>query len=365
MARKGRNIYKRKDGRWEGRIQDISNAGKKYISVYGHSYTEVKEKMDKLRPDAVGANDGKMTVARAVTVWLQDNRTNWKSSTYACYMQQANKYIIPQLGGVRCRELTNYHMVSFLRNNSALSKNYLKGICGTLQRALKYVNTVYNHAFPIPIVSGCFLQHKHSAGDEMPENQSLMVLERYLLDHIETDTCQGILLAMYTGIRIGELCALTWEDVDLKKGILTIRGTMQRIQYYEEGLHTQVSVSLPKSVSSMRKIPLPAFLLEHLQSCKTPKTGYIIKGKQKAYAEPRTVQYRFASILNKCGIEIFNFHKLRHVFASKCLQQGFDIKTLSELLGHSSVQTTMNIYVHSDDERKRFLMNDFIIHQDF
>ena len=135
---------------------------------------------------------------------------------------------------------------------------------------------------------------------------------------------------------------------------------MQRIRtFQQEKSGTKVIVTGPKSRSSNREIPLPAYLLEFLKGLKGTKEGYVLSGKKKEYLEPRTLQYRFRKILDTLGLPSFNFHMLRHIFATNCISHGFDMKTLSELLGHSNVATTMRIYVHSDMERKKMLMADY------
>ncbi|MFR8335320.1 MAG: site-specific integrase [Eisenbergiella massiliensis] len=178
-------------------------------------------------------------------------------------------------------------------------------------------------------------------------------------------TCLGILLSGCSGIRIGELCALQWKDIQVEKGTLVIHKTMQRIRTFESEWNggklisktgTKIVIAGPKSRNSNREIPLPEYLLKLLVKEREDQERYIMPGKKKEYTEPRTLQYQFQRILKQLNIPAFNFHMLRHIFATNCIMQGFDMKTLSEILGHSSVSTTMRIYVHSDMERKKQLM---------
>ena len=367
MARRGRNIYKRKDGRWEGRLKrrDASLKGK-YKSFYGRTYGEVKGKMeDYLRQIPQKPVPGNMTLGEAAEIWLKDNRSIWKPSTYACYMQLTQKYILPQLGPVPCEKINNCTLIK-LQQQINLSKAYLKNICGIVIKSLKHVNAVYEKDFPVPKYSAAHGQSAPEAkfeNDSIPSFENLKKLEVYLQNHLEDQTCAGILLAMYTGIRIGELCALRWEDIDLKNGLLFISRTMQRVKQFEEGGKTKVEVNPPKSQSSVRRIPIPLAVLTNLQNCACCKKGYVIRGKKQEFAEPRTLQYRLEAILSECEIPRFNFHKLRHAFASVCLMQGFDFKSLSELMGHSSIQTTLNIYVHSNEARKKALMEHLTLYE--
>ena len=160
---------------------------------------------------------------------------------------------------------------------------------------------------------------------------------------------------MFTGIRIGELCSLKWSDIDLEKNILTVSKTMQRIKKLDGNTATKILIDSPKSKSSVRKIPLPEFIADILKKLRGNSDDYVLTGK-KLYAEPRTMQYRFSAILKKLSLPKVNFHALRHAFATNCIALGFDVKTLSEILGHSSVEITLNRYVHSSMDRKRACM---------
>ncbi|MCM1480907.1 MAG: site-specific integrase, partial [Muribaculaceae bacterium] len=166
----------------------------------------------------------------------------------------------------------------------------------------------------------------------------------------------GILLSAATGIRIGELCALKWENIDLEKSIITVKQTVQRVMKNSGG--TQLLVTSPKSACSDREIPLPDFIIPYLKTVRTADDCFLLSGGEKI-VEPRTMQYRFKSLLKKANLPYVNFHALRHMFATNCVALGFDVKTLSEILGHSSVQITLNRYVHSSMERKKSCMKLF------
>lgn len=156
---------------------------------------------------------------------------------------------------------------------------------------------------------------------------------------------------MTTGIRIGELCALQWKDIDLEKRILTVSKTMQRVQIQDGDKKTKLIVTEPKSESSRRKIPIPQGMALFLEKFKGKDSEYIVSGKEKPI-EPRAMQYRFQKILKNVNLPSVHFHALRHIFASTCIKLGFDVKALSELLGHSTVELTLNRYVHSSFEQK-------------
>lgn len=170
----------------------------------------------------------------------------------------------------------------------------------------------------------------------------------------------GILLSLYTGIRIGELCALKWEDVSFDENLIIIRKTMQRLQkdsiQSKNEAKTYILISKPKSQCSNRQIPLPSFLSVILQEYKGDKSHFILTNSPYSFIEPRTLQNQFKRILRQIDLRDVNYHSLRHTFATRCVEAGFDIKSLSEILGHSSVKITLDKYVHSSMEQKRVSM---------
>lgn len=203
-------------------------------------------------------------------------------------------------------------------------------------------------------LDGISLPKSSKANIELLDDTQQEKMQQYIAEN-PSNTTLGIALSMSTGIRIGELCALQWEDIDLRKRILTVRKTMQRIQTPHETTKTKLIIAEPKSESSKREIPIPECVVSLLDKFKDKAKEYLISGSNKV-TEPRTLQYRFASILNNVKLLSIHFHALRHMFATNCVKLGFDIKSLSEILGHSSVEITLNRYVHSSIEQKRNYM---------
>ena len=157
------------------------------------------------------------------------------------------------------------------------------------------------------------------------------------------------MISLYSGIRIGELCALDWED--LHNGVLSVNKSLHRIK---QGNRTIIEITMPKTKASIRKIPLPSKINTIIEEHRD--VGRIIKGKNGIGVEPRVMQLYFKKVLKICNLEDANFHALRHTFATRCVEVGFDVKTLSEILGHTDVKTTLNRYVHSSFEQKKFNM---------
>ena len=158
-----------------------------------------------------------------------------------------------------------------------------------------------------------------------------------------------MLLCLYTGLRIGEVCALRWDCVDLDKRALRVRATVQRVRLQDpgDGPKTKMLYSEPKSKTSIRDIPLPEQLLPILRQFQGDPSAFILSGAADQYPEPRLLQYWFKKYLVQCGIEDANFHALRHTFATRCVESGFELKSLSEILGHANVNVTLNRHVHS------------------
>lgn len=166
----------------------------------------------------------------------------------------------------------------------------------------------------------------------------------------------GITLALAMGLRVGEVCGLTWSDIDFKKRILTVNRTVQRVSVHDGDSKTKVIVSPPKSQTSAREIPIPAGVFSILNKMQGDDEHYILSGSTKP-TEPRTMQYHFARILKNVDLPSVKFHSLQHCMASAAIEAGFDVKTLAEILGHARIELTMNLYVHSNMERKRRCMD--------
>lgn len=160
---------------------------------------------------------------------------------------------------------------------------------------------------------------------------------------------------MYTGIRIGEICALKFEDISLSDKIIHIDKTVQRVQNFNETSpqKTSVIITLPKSPKSIRDIPIPNFIINIIkENFECSPNAFLLSGNT-SFIEPRTLENRFNSILKQCDIENVNFHVLRHTFATHSVEVGFETKSLSEILGHSSVNITLNRYVHTSMQLKQ------------
>lgn len=242
------------------------------------------------------------------------------------------------------------HQFALDRLASGLAPQTVNAILIVLHSILKYGHQQYQIPIPAIIYLSC---EKREMRVLSPEEQKTLVA--YLMKNM--DICKlGVLVALYTGLRIGELCALKWEDVDGNS--ITVRHTMQRLKK-KEGSGTELFIGAPKTKTSLWTIPIPSFLNEVIEGFRKADLdhAYFLASGVNDIVEPRVLHYRFNRYLKEAGIEKANFHALRHTFATRCVEVGFEIKSLSEILGHANVQTTLNKYVHSSFALKQANMD--------
>lgn len=294
-------------------------------------------------------------------LWLDEYvRPFAKRRTYIKYSDIVQNRLIPTLGEVEISEIDTLMLQKFVNEliksgnrkcGGSLATNSVNGIISVLNSSLA-------SAQRLGMVQGCA-----SAGVIRPRPREKHIecftaeeqkrIERFITE-CGGDRDLGIVICLYTGIRLGELLALEWSDVDLNNKQININKSC----HYESGCGTSVRVvESTKTSSSERIIPLPRQIASALCSMKRRSISrYVISSGENAVGV-RTYQKRFSSILAKLGIEHRGFHALRHTFATRAIECGMDVKCLSEILGHSSATVTLNRYVHSTDERKRAMMN--------
>ncbi len=356
MAKRGENIRKRTDGRWEGRyIVSYSDGGKAcYHSVYGKSYAEVKEKVRQYKICTDQNISNKITMKELFSEWLNVKQDTIKESSYAKYYNIVNNHFIPYFGKSKAFCLNNEHIQDYILQKSGLSEKTIHDMVSVLFQIVKYGQSKkYIGYFDFQ----CVTYPKLPCNELKVLKQSEVVkLVNYVKSTFEINKI-GVLLSLFMGIRIGEICALQWKDVNFSDEIIHIEKTMQRLKDFdtEKEAKTKIVIDTPKSQKSIRDIPIPSFLVELMKSQKSAGKTYILTGTSN-YIEPTVYERIFSKYLEEAGIENTNFHTLRHTFATQAVEQGFDIKSLSEILGHSSVKFTMERYVHPSDMHKKMNM---------
>lgn len=363
MPRKGENIYKRKDGRWEGRyIKSRSLGGKPvYGYVYAKTYRDVKAKLHSasysppvVSPSALSP-DLFETLAQE---WLNSIQPQVKESTVNKYRNILESYIIPVCGKQPLSDFSyeciEDHCQKLL---SSGGKSGLGLSSKTVSDALSVIRNVLKFAIrkgkKVPC-DGSNIQIKQvQKGMRVLSKTEQEKLCQYLYSEPNPYNI-GILLCLFTGLRVGEICALRWEDISFTEQVIYVHQTLQRIQDNSQSTEkTRIVITTPKSACSIRTIPIPGALLNTLQVSKAVSTGYVLTNSSDKFVEPRTMQNRFKMALKKAAVDPANFHTLRHTFATRCIELGFDVKSLSEILGHASVNITMNRYVHPTLELKK------------
>lgn len=286
--------------------------------------------------------------------WLDYKHAIVKNSTYMKYKNSINKHIIPNLGSFDIKILDNNIVQKFINQKlsaekCSLSPKSVRELVNIIKNTLAYAE---NYGFQ----SKCKCELLIVRNSFKPIRVLNKNEEKALLNTLESDTDifkLGILISLLTGVRIGELCALRWEDVDFKECVITVNRTMQRVQIEGKNNKTEIIITTPKTNTSFRQIPIPKMLVDYIIGFKSSNDQYILTNKNGNYIEPRVMQYKFKKYLQVAGISDANFHALRHTFATRCIEAGVDVKVLSEVLGHSNVNITLDRYVHNSIDYKK------------
>lgn len=353
-----KNVFKRKDGRFEARYPYglKADGSTNYNSVYGKTEAEVIEKRKREMSEKIKNNDllifDKKYFGHDIYIWLRSIQIRCKKTTVSNYEYTVFGRIVPKFSKINRKYITsefiNEYTAELLEDEKLLPKT-VKDILVLLQQILVYSGININISMP-----------------KVPKNeiqiltkQDQTILEEYLINHM-TLTELGIYLCLYTGLRIGELCALKWDNIDLKNRSIKIKHTITRIKNPDRTSteKTVIIIDEPKSISSIREIPIPDFIIPLLIKFKENANSncFLLTGTEK-YVETRTYFNRYKKILDTIKLQQYNFHALRHTFATRCVENGCDPKTLSEILGHSSVKITLERYVHPTYENKVKMMN--------
>ena len=357
MEKTGITITKRKDGRYVGKfITDYDSSSKAhYQYVYGKTYDEAEQKVLIGREIASRFLSGRyITVEKIYVEWLNAVVNRVKESTLANYQNKFEKHILPEFGEIPCADLTAGRINAFINKKLAegLSASYVRDIFTVFKTILKYAQEEYG--FKLSLKNVVLPKSERKQVEKISDTEQKKLVS-YLKANMSL-TSFGILLSLFMGLRIGELCGLKWEDVDFQHKVLHIRRTVQRISSANGNRKTKIVISAPKSATSFREIAIPDALMKYFEMFRDEADHFILSGADKP-VEPRTMQYRYKKILRSAEMEDHNYHKLRHTFATNSAEKGFNVKALSAVLGHSSVTLTLNRYIHPDRTYERRLMN--------
>lgn len=368
--RKGENIYKRTDGRWEARYKNgfKKDGTTKYSSVYGKTYSEVKQKRDEVlrglsKPKP---KKNKLLLNDLYMMYYNYLKYEVKYSSLGHYDALYNKHIAPCLGGCKIVCIDSDVINNFIdKKLETLSKKYTKDMVILLLAILEFgkEQNLIDTKYKVKKIK------VKSPKIEVFNDEELKRLECFTLSNISLMYI-GILLARFCGLRIGEICAIRIYDIDFKNEIIRVNKTVQRVKNLDKNASTKTKIieDTPKSEASIRDVPVPHFLMNLIKNAIKGLNcnAYLLTGSI-SFIEPRTLENRYKEVLKKCKIDYKKFHTLRHTFATECvINQYYDIKTLSEILGHSSVKITLDRYVHSSIKLKNEgvqKINNAVIHR--
>jgi len=385
--RTGENIFKRKDGRWEARFRKGRDASGKIIYgyCYGRTYSEAKERAEKAKnqPEKPQKDDRtKAAFSHYCNAWLQQNRLRMRDSTYIKYQGFLCNHIIPYFGDKAPSDIDTMMVTAFteyLLGEKNLSVKTTKDILIVLNTVLRYTSRqLPGQLRNIDVI----YPSKEPEEIRVLSVKEQEVLTNYLLQDMDRRKL-GILLTLMTGIRVGELCALQWDHIMLAQKLMRIDSSMQRMKNLDADVasaanaanatnganaayaanananaanacaKTVIVMGPPKSRSSIRTIPLPDTLVSLCRPFRPENgAGYFLTGTNRLI-EPRTMQRAFGRYARDCGLENVTVHTCRHTFATRCIEAGFEMKSLSEIMGHANVSITMNRYVHCSMELKQ------------
>jgi len=301
------------------------------------------------------------TVEAAAGLWLGDIRISVKESTYTRYHRAVKKYILPQLGPLPLSQVDSFCVNRFTEwlmteggiRGSGLSPKTATDVLCVLRSVLKFARI---SGIPCANTDGIRYPPRKNRRVQVLSGDIRADLEQIVLNRRDS-TSIGVMLSLFAGLRIGEVCGLKWGDIDMKAGLLYVRRTVERIADLDPDAvcRTKVIISEPKTDCSLRVIPLPAFLIQTLYSAAGDSDSFVLTGSSRPL-EPHCYYTRYQKFMRDHRLEGYSFHALRHTFATRCVEVGFDTKSLSEILGHTNISTTLAFYVHPSVEQKRSQM---------
>lgn len=291
-------------------------------------------------------------ISQIAGLWQEEKKQFVKKSTYAAYSLIVETHLLPAFGNLTLVTEKDVQEFVLSKLESGLSQKTIKDMLIVLRMILKFgAKKQYCAYLPFDVIFPTEREH-----------QDLEVLsvanQRKIINYVRenfTFRNLGIFICLSTGIRIGEVCALTWDDIDTDNGIIHIRKTIQRIYINDNGTKkTELLIDTPKTATSMRDIPMIKDLYDLLKPLKkVVRNEYYVLTNDAMPTEPRTYRNYYKKLLNTLNIPPIKFHGLRHSFATRCIESKCDYKTVSVILGHSDISTTLNLYVHPNYDQKK------------
>lgn len=291
-------------------------------------------------------------ISQIADLWKEEKRQFVKKSTFAAYSLIVETHLLPAFGNLTT--VTEKGVQDFVLHklNGGLSQKTIKDMLIVLRMILKYgAKKNYCVYAPIDVIFPTDRERQELEVLSIANQKKIMrfVEENFTFRNL------GIFICLSTGVRIGEICALTWQDIDTENCIIHIRKTIQRIYIRENSIrHTELMIDTPKTATSIRDIPMTKDLLSVLKPLrKVVNENFFVLTNDITPTEPRTYRNYYKKLLVKLNIPPIKFHGLRHSFATRCIESHCDYKTVSVILGHSNISTTLDLYVHPNYEQKK------------
>lgn len=360
--RKGENIYLRKDGRWEGRYpKGRKLSGRiKYGYIYGKSYSEVKQKLYPLRLKYQSLQQIQGSSAETfeewTIEWFNEVQNEVKPSTFSSYYYKLCTYVFPIIRDISLNEL------SIETGKKLLTDLQKKLSNSTIQVIFRILNKCLNHAKKLGKINVNPFSELKIPKKKQRKIRALSLSEQKNVMAIAAKEKKGYgipaLLALYSGMRIGEIAALKWSDIDFDANLINVSHTYQRIPIIDKQRKTQLVLTDSKTDASVRIIPMSKTLKKLLLTHRKHSKGAFVFSTNGQPCEPRLLTYHFHQIRRKAGLLHIHFHQLRHTFATRCLEANKDIPSVSAILGHASTQMTLDTYVDAMLEQRYQVIDD-------
>ena len=280
--------------------------------------------------------------------WLDSKRISVKTSTLAQYNRIVEKVLKPAFDGVTTRTVSADSLrklaETLLKKYSVATSQMIMTVTSQILQFMcdnEYADKKPQTRIKLP---------KHKSRPDVFTVVEQRKLTSFLIEDMDLSK-MGVLLCLYTGLRVGELCGLQWNDIDMVSKVLRVKRTVQRIS--DGSGHTYFLIDTTKTVHSEREIPVPTFLINMIKEFEPPNRNFYVTSGSGTFTQPRTYQNRFKAYLKLNKLPEYHFHTLRHTFATRAIELGFNPKSLSEILGHSDVKITLSLYVHPSLEQKR------------
>jgi len=294
----------------------------------------------------------KKQLSEVVNLWKTDKKQYVKKSSFSAYTLLIENHLLPAFGDKYCIEESEVQAFVFQKLKRGLSHKTIKDILIVLKMILKFgAKNKWLDYSPFDIQ---FPTEREKHNIEVLSRADQKKIMNYIQEHF-TFRNLGVYICLSSGMRIGEVCALTWEDIDTNNGIISVNRTIQRIYVIEDGSRkTELILDTPKTKNSIREIPISKDLLRILKPFKKiVNSSFFVLTNDAKPTEPRTYRSYYKNLMAALNMPELKFHGLRHSFATRCIESNCDYKTVSVLLGHSNISTTLNLYVHPNMEQKK------------